>query len=245
MSAPLRSGSCLVIVLLTLGVLPGSAELRRWSATPAPTALQRTSETTSGAVAPLGGEAPTLAARELVAPDAGSVLAAAITEAVASSGVGAETPDPARVLTPLTPQRSTTARRAGAAAPVPAALVAGDVGLRQGPVPLPLALQLPTIGVGAEVLGVGITPADVMDAPMGGAGDPVWQQAFWYRGSAVPGAASTALIAGHISGSGDPGVFAELGQLRRGDPIVVRDTRTGLDVRFEVDDSISYTRRGG
>jgi len=68
----------------------------------------------------------------------------------------------------------------------------------------------------------------------------VWQQAFWYRGSAVPGALSTALIAGHISGAGRPGVFVHIDRLRPGDPIVVRNTRSGLDVRFSVTETKTY-----
>jgi sortase (surface protein transpeptidase) len=105
-----------------------------------------------------------------------------------------------------------------------------------------LELQLPSLDVVASVVGVGITPQNVMDAPMGPAGDPVWQQAFWYRGSAVPGALSTALIAGHVGGpGGSPAVFADLDRLRPGDPIVVRDTRTAVDVRFSVTESKTYS----
>ena len=139
------------------------------------------------------------------------------------------------------PTASADRSRPGRALAVPAALTTGGLSLRAGPVAVPLQLQLPTIGVNASVLGVGITAANVMDAPMGKADDPVWQQAFWYRGSAIPGSASSALIAGHISDSlGRPGVFAYIDRLRPGDPIVVQDTRTGLDVRFAVVDSKSY-----
>lgn len=124
---------------------------------------------------------------------------------------------------------------------IPAALTDEGLGLRAGAVAVPLELRLPSLEINAPVIGVGITPTDVMDAPMGPAEDPVWQQAFWYRGSAVPGALSTALIAGHVGGHGRPAVFADIDQLRPGDPIVVRDTRTGLDVRFSVTDSKTYS----
>lgn len=125
---------------------------------------------------------------------------------------------------------------------VPAALVDDGLDLRAGPVPVALELQLPSLGVRASVVGVGITANEVMDAPMGPAKDPVWQQAFWYRGSAVPGELSNALIAGHISGPGGrPAVFAQIDRLGRGDPIVVRDTRNGLDVRFSVSNSETYS----
>ena len=101
---------------------------------------------------------------------------------------------------------------------------------------------MPSLDVTAAVLGVGMTAKNVMDAPMGPADDPVWQQAFWYRGSAVPGALSTALIAGHIDDPlGRPGVFGHIDSLRPGDLIIVRDLRNGLDVRFSVTRSETYS----
>ena len=124
---------------------------------------------------------------------------------------------------------------------VPAGLTDPELGLRAGPVAVPLALELPSLGVAASVLGVGLTPKNAMDAPTGPAGDPVWQQAFWYRGSAVPGARSTALIAGHIDGpQGQSAVFGHIDALQPGDPIVVRDTRTGVGIRFSVTESQTY-----
>lgn len=42
----------------------------------------------------------------------------------------------------------------------------------------PLQLQIPSIGVSAQVLGVGVTTGDVTDAPEGPIHDPVWQEAF-------------------------------------------------------------------
>jgi hypothetical protein len=129
-----------------------------------------------------------------------------------------------------------------AALVVPAALTDEGLDLRAGPVAVPLELQMPSLDVSAPLTGVGITPENVMDAPMGPAGDPVWQQAFWYRGSAVPGALSTALIAGHVGGPrGTPAVFAHLDRLRPGDPIIVHDTRSAIDVRFSVTQSKTYS----
>lgn len=129
-----------------------------------------------------------------------------------------------------------------ASLPAPSDLVDVDVDLRSGPIRVPLELRVPAIGLRASVAGVGITSEDVMDAPMGPAGDPVWEQAFWYRGSALPGAAGTALIAGHVRGPGGrPAAFALIGNLRPGDLIVVRDTRSGLDVQFGVTESQTYS----
>lgn len=159
-------------------------------------------------------------------------------------GLGAS--ERARGLRALTPAVSEAASPtgsppSGSALPSLPALFDTEIGLRAGPVSVPLELLLPSLETTARVLGVGITPTDVMDAPMGPAEDPVWQQAFWYRGSAVPGAPSTAVIAGHANDPlGRPAVFAHIDQLRPDDPIVVRDNRSGLEVRFTVTASTAY-----
>jgi hypothetical protein len=125
---------------------------------------------------------------------------------------------------------------------VPLGLGERDIDLRAGPVPEPITLQIPTIGLDGEILGVGMTAKEVMDAPGGSADAPAWQQAFWYRGSAVPGETSTALIAGHVNDPlGRPGVFARLDELGPGDQVTVHDSRTGSDVRFAVTSAQSYT----
>jgi hypothetical protein len=151
---------------------------------------------------------------------------------------------PSSTTTTTAPHRTAAKPKARPAAdpPVPKALFAKSLGLRAGPVPVPLLLLIPSINVASAVLGVGVTPGDVMDAPEGPVNDPVWQEAFWYRGSAIPGVVSTALIAGHINGPrGTSGVFGAIDRLKKGDIIVVRDTRSRLDVRFAVTGSMSFT----
>src|SRR5438270_5757134 len=113
---------------------------------------------------------------------------------------------------------------------VPAPLIDPGLDLRAGPVDLPLELRIPSLRISAPVLGVGINSKNVMDTPTGSANDPVWQKVFWYRGGGIPGKAGTATIAGHVDDVlGRPAIFARLGKLRSGDPIVVHDNRTGLD----------------
>jgi sortase (surface protein transpeptidase) len=141
----------------------------------------------------------------------------------------------------LTATRAGWLERGAPTLAVPAALTVAGLSLRAGPVGVPLELRMPSLDVNAPVVGVGITAKDVMDAPMGPPDDPVWQQVFWYRGSASPGAPSTALIAGHVDGGGRPGAFAHIDDLRRGDPIVVHDTRSGLDIHFVVTETEAYT----
>ncbi|MDP9333381.1 MAG: class F sortase [Actinomycetota bacterium] len=153
----------------------------------------------------------------------------------APAATTAASPDPP-------PRAATIRRRPAADPPVPAALFASGLDVRAGPVPVPLKLQIPSLNVDASVLGVGVTPGDVMDAPEGPVNDRVWQEAFWYRGSAVPGVISTALIAGHIDGPrGTEAVFGHIDQLRSGDAIIIHDARSGLDVRFAVTGSTSFS----
>ncbi len=121
-------------------------------------------------------------------------------------------------------------------------MTSATLDLHSGPVPIPIRLQLPTMGVDAPMTGVGLLANDTMDAPKGPASDPVWDQAFWYRGSAIPGASSTAIVAGHIDGpDGRTAVFGRLDQLKVGDPIVVHDPRSNLDVHFSITETENYT----
>ena len=130
-------------------------------------------------------------------------------------------------------------------APVqPPPLIDPGIDLRAGPVDVPLELRIPSLQIKAAVAGVGITAGNVMDAPKGKAADPVWQQAFWYRGSGIPGDVGTATFAGHVDDLlGRPAAFARLSELQTGDRILVRDTRSGLDVRFTVVRTATYSAR--
>ena len=121
-------------------------------------------------------------------------------------------------------------------------LIIPGLDLRAGPVAVPLELHIPSIGVSGPMVGVGITPQNLMDAPRGPIDDPLWQAAFWYRGSGIPGDSGTATIAGHVDDPlGRPAIFARLHELRPGDLIVVNDTRSGLDLRFLVTQNEIYT----
>jgi sortase (surface protein transpeptidase) len=125
---------------------------------------------------------------------------------------------------------------------VPARLIPSGLDIRSGPIDVPLVLRIPSLELSVPVLGVGITPANVMDAPAGPAADPVWQKAFWYRGSGIPGEVGTATLAGHVDDVlGRPAAFARLKDLRAGDTIVLHDTRSGLDVSFAVTETQNYT----
>lgn len=109
-------------------------------------------------------------------------------------------------------------------------------------VTVPVELVIPSISVKSPLRAVGMTSADAMSAPEGGANSSDWSDTFWYRGSAVPGAVGTATIAGHIDDRfGDYAVFGRLSSLVAGDRIFIRDTKTGMSERFVVTGSHAYT----
>jgi sortase (surface protein transpeptidase) len=125
-----------------------------------------------------------------------------------------------------------------------APLISPNLDLFAGPVAVPLELRIPSVHIAAPVLAVGLTPKNVMDAPTGRLNDPVWQKAFWYRGSGLPGDSGTATFAGHIDdGRGRPAVFAHLMDLQPGDLIIIRDLRTNLDINFTVISTTIYSRQ--
>lgn len=170
----------------------------------------------------------------LTAPLTAAIVLAACGSVQASVGRPAPHPSPA----------ASTSAQSSDPIVVPAPLTDPGLDLRAGPVDVPLELLIPSLRISAAVLGVGITPQNVMDTPKGSANDPVWQKAFWYRGGGIPGKESTATIAGHVDDVlGRPAIFAHLRDLRPGDTIIVRDTRTGVDVDFLVTGTATYTIR--
>ncbi len=124
----------------------------------------------------------------------------------------------------------------------PGPLIEPGLDLRAGPVDVPLELRIPSLQVNAAVTGVGINAQNAMDAPKGPIDDPLWQKAFWFRGSGIPGHSGTATFAGHVN---DPlaraAVFADLTDLRAGDLIVIRDLRTNRDIQFTVTHIETYS----
>jgi hypothetical protein len=117
-----------------------------------------------------------------------------------------------------------------------------DIDLWAGPVDLPLELRIPSLKVNAPLVAVGLTSENVMDAPKGPIGDPLWHTAFWYRGGGIPGEPGTATIAGHVSNmEGKPEIFARLEYLHPGDVIIIHVKDTLVDIRYIVDQVKVYT----
>ena len=93
---------------------------------------------------------------------------------------------------------------------------------------MPARLAIPAIGVDAPVIELGLEPDGTLEVPEN------YSDAGWWSRGAKPGARGPAVIAGHVDSKDGPAVFYELGELERGDEIVVSDRR-GRQVRFAVD----------
>lgn len=101
-----------------------------------------------------------------------------------------------------------------------------------GPVAMPVSLTIPSIGVKAKVITLGLASNGSLNTtPLDGQPQAL-DDAGWYTGSARPGAIGPAVIAGHINYSG-PAVFGNLDKLHPGDLVYV--TRAdGSSVEFRV-----------
>lgn len=114
--------------------------------------------------------------------------------------------------------------------------------IMDGPVEVPLVLEIPVLQVNAPVLGVGLTSSNEMDTPKGPIDDPSWHSAYWYRGSGLPGESGTATIAGHLSDSlGREEIFVHLEDLQPGDSIIIHYTEQNLEFIFIVDQVAIYS----
>lgn len=124
-----------------------------------------------------------------------------------SSDVPSADPSPGAPAAPGPPPDPTAAPAPAAPAPVPE------------PLADPASLSLPTLGVEATVVPVGVTDDGEMQVPrdVGTVG--------WYRFGPQPGAPTgSAVITGHVDDVNQgPGAFARLGDLQPGDPLTVVD----------------------
>ncbi|MEV4483047.1 class F sortase [Micromonospora coxensis] len=102
----------------------------------------------------------------------------------------------------------------------------------------PRRIEIPAIGVRAELVPVAGDPTGTLEVP------PLDQPAVagWYLPGASPGEAGNAVIVGHVDTRDGPAVFFELGRLRPGDTVLV--TRgDGRVVTFVVDGVGAYPKR--
>ncbi|MFF3657039.1 class F sortase [Streptomyces olivochromogenes] len=115
------------------------------------------------------------------------------------------------------------------------ALRQGAPALRHSP---PERIRIPSIGVNAPLMGLGLTPQGSLDVPPAGEKN----LAGWYQAGTTPGERGTAIVAGHVDNANGPAVFYNLGALKKGSAIEVarRDGGTAL---FTVDAVEVYAAR--
>ncbi|MEU8697596.1 class F sortase [Streptomyces sp. NPDC048680] len=108
---------------------------------------------------------------------------------------------------------------------------------RTAPLPAsrPVSITIPSLKVTSTLEELGLGKDRAMETPR----DP--DKAGWYRPGATPGAVGPAVIAGHVTWNGAPGVFFGLGRLGPGDRISVRRA-DGRTAEFTVDRTARYPK---
>lgn len=106
-------------------------------------------------------------------------------------------------------------------APQPASSAAGAIGGDHGPSlrrSLPVAVDIPAIGVHSRLLHLGLDSRGAIAVP------PLFtraNEAAWYKYSATPGQIGASIIVGHVDTVAGPAVFFRLGALRPGNRVDV------------------------
>jgi len=99
---------------------------------------------------------------------------------------------------------------------------------------VPVRLKIPRINVDATIEYVGLTPKGTMEVPNNTA------NVGWFHLGPRPGEKGSAVIAGHFDKeNGEPGVFANLYKLKKGDKLFVEDNK-GMSVVFIVQGIRNY-----
>ena len=102
----------------------------------------------------------------------------------------------------------------------------------------PLSVDIPALGLGSELLHLGLREDGTLDVPPGDPGSP----ASWYDQSPTPGEPGPAVLLGHVNATdGGPGVFAGLRDLVPGDTVEV-SRADGSTAVFAVERAEQYSK---
>ncbi len=138
-----------------------------------------------------------------------------------------KTSDSARLDVPLAVVAPPVTATATQSVPV-AELVSSAVIAPHLPASIPTRIQIPALGVTAQVMELGLQRDGSMEVPPGAY--PVG----WYGGSPTPGQLGPAVLAGHVDWEGEPGTFSRLRELRPGDTVIL-NRADGTVAAFRVD----------
>lgn len=98
---------------------------------------------------------------------------------------------------------------------------------------LPVRLQIPKINVDVPILYLGLTSDGDMDVPSG------VNDVGWYKYGPHPGDKGSAVIAGHLEGVKERGVFIDLDTLQKGDTLLIIDDQAAVTT-FVVQKAVKY-----
>ncbi|MCP8968068.1 class F sortase [Ectobacillus ponti] len=101
---------------------------------------------------------------------------------------------------------------------------------------IPAMIEIPAIGVKADIEKVGLLPDGSMGAPKGS------KAVAWYEQGTKPGERGNAVMAGHVDDTVNPAVFFDLNKLKKDDTIYVTD-QNGRRLTFVVRDIQVYPRQ--
>lgn len=101
----------------------------------------------------------------------------------------------------------------------------------------PVRIVIPTIGVDADVISLGIDEQGALEVPQD------FAQTGWWRDGPEPGEDGPAVIVGHVDSYRGPAVFFDLALLQRGDPIYV-EREDGTRGVFLVRGTIAVPKAG-
>lgn len=111
----------------------------------------------------------------------------------------------------------------------------------------PSRLHIPSLGIDAPIMPVGLDRYGAMEAPGAGhpASDPIWDTAFWWKLGALPGQPGNAVLAGHVDRSdGSRAIFWNLRRIQPGDHITITD-QAGQTLVFRVTSVASFANPDG
>lgn len=112
-------------------------------------------------------------------------------------------------------------------------IVASDKAAVEKKYGLPIQLSIPKLKVNAPISYMGLTANGEMDVP------PDLITVGWYKFGTKPGEQGSAVIAGHLEGTEDLGVFIDLDELNTDDIINIRNDRDEL-ISFAVRETRTY-----
>ncbi|MGN5635265.1 class F sortase [Streptomyces sp. AC154] len=167
----------------------------------------------------------------LIALAAALLLAGGLLLALGTSRQQPAPPPAADKGGPVVATEQPPATRQGAESPAPS----GKPPTAALPASRPVSITIPSLKVTSTLEELGLGKDRAMETPR----DP--DKAGWYRPGATPGAVGPAVIAGHVTWNGAPGVFFGLGKLGPGDRISVRRA-DGRTADFTVDRTALYPK---